>query len=36
MYMVSWAASGKNFMISFGRASGPGALPDDAFWYAMV
>jgi hypothetical protein len=36
MNMRSWAVSGRNLMISFGRASGPGALPDEAFLYVMV
>jgi hypothetical protein len=29
--MRSWAVSGRNLIISFGRVSGPGALPAEAF-----
>ena len=36
VYMRSWAVSGRNFMISLGRVSGPGAFPVEALWHAIV
>ena len=34
--MRSWAVSSRNFIISFGRVSVPGAFLVEAFWQTIV